>query len=313
MKCKWSIELPKEIIKQLLYQEEAILPKVGDSLDILSLYKDKEGAINACPHCEATNFIKHGKFKGIQRFKCKNKECYRTFSATTKSPWSYSKKDISLWYEYLNLMSVGKSIRYCADTLKMATSTAFYWRHKILSAKNLFVDPKKLSGTVELSKLNFKQNFKGNRSIEPFFLNNRRNVWVASAMDSNNNLLSRPICEGYFKNDFVEKTFFSKIDKDAYINVNTDKNLICLAKKHNKRIPKNTLDNSIIKSFNFNIKKWLKKFRGVASKYLWSYLSWYITIFRNSHKDIIKFMQLLTLENSFKSDKEFIKSEVCTN
>lgn len=313
MNRTFYIEIPDDIIKELLYKEEEILPKVENVLDIISLYKEKQKSINVCPHCESMDFIKHGTFKGIQRFKCKNEECYRTFSATTKSPWSYSKKDISLWFEYLNLMSVGKSIRYCADTLKIATSTAFYWRHKILSAKNSFVEPEKLMGTVELSKLNFKQNFKGDRNIDPFFRNNRRNIWVASAIDSHNNILSRPICECYFKNDFVEKTFFSKIDKNAFVNVSTDRNLIYLAKKHNRRIPKNTPDNTEIRLFNLNIKRWLRQFRGVASKYLWSYLSWYITIFKNNYKDIIKFMQLLTLENSFKSNKEFIKNEVCTN
>ena len=112
MEGKFAIELSKEFIEQLIYKDKEMLQKVENTLDIFSLYKEREKSIKACPHCQDIHFIKHGKFKGIQRFKCRNEECYRTFSVATKSPWSYSKKDISLWCEYLNLMSVGKSIRY---------------------------------------------------------------------------------------------------------------------------------------------------------------------------------------------------------
>ena len=307
-------EIPDDILKELLNKNDKELEKIQYTLDIKSLYKEKKASINCCPHCDSVYFIKHGCYKGLQRFKCKDEKCARTFSVTTKSPWSYSKKDISLWLEYLNLMSIGKSIRYCAQLLKIAPSTAFYWRHKILSAKTSFVEPEKLTGSVELFKVNFKQNFKGSRHIPPQFLNRRQNIWVASAIDIHDNLLSRPICDCYFKNDFVEKILFSKIDKAAFVNSYADTYLSYLSKKHNKKLKPSTSDNSlVIKSFSLNIKKWLKKFRGIASKYLWSYLSWYITIFRKNHEDILGFMKLLTLEDSFKSNKDFIKFEIYTN
>ncbi|MBB6623990.1 IS1 family transposase [Clostridium gasigenes] len=283
-----------------------------EKLNIVNLYNEKKESIKCCPRCQSTYFIKHGTYKGLQRFKCKNEECSCTFSVTTNSPWSYSKKNINLWIKYLELMMEGRSIRYCAKYLKINIATSFYWRHKILFAQNSFVEPKILTGCVEMFKVNFKQNFKGCRNIPPHFLRNRQTIWVASAIDVNNNILSRPISQGYFDYAFVEKSFYSKIDENAFINIYTDTNLCYLARKHNKNLTPCTSKNDlIIKSFGVNIKRWLYIFRGIATKYLWSYLSWYIILFKNIHHDIVKLIKLLTLENTFKSNKNFIKTEVC--
>ncbi|MEG0372021.1 MAG: hypothetical protein RR645_06980, partial [Clostridium sp.] len=59
-------------------------------LNYLYLYKERERSIQICPRCSSTNFIKHGTYNDIQRFKCKSKECACTFSAATSSPWRYS-------------------------------------------------------------------------------------------------------------------------------------------------------------------------------------------------------------------------------
>ncbi|HCW52890.1 MAG TPA: hypothetical protein DG753_03935 [Clostridium sp.] len=95
----------------------------------IDLYKDKK--FECCPHCQNTKFIKHGKYKGIQRYKCS--KCNRTFSNTTNSLWYYSKKDSNIWVKYIELFLQRKTLRECAAELKINLSTAFYWRHKILN------------------------------------------------------------------------------------------------------------------------------------------------------------------------------------
>ena len=55
------------------------------------LYDNKNIAkYSNCPHCHGKNFIKFGKYNGIQRYRCKT--CKKTFSNTTNSIWKYSKK-----------------------------------------------------------------------------------------------------------------------------------------------------------------------------------------------------------------------------
>ena len=52
------------------------------------IYKNKN--IECCPICGGNKYIKHGSYKEIQRYKCK--ECGKTFSNATNSLWSYSKE-----------------------------------------------------------------------------------------------------------------------------------------------------------------------------------------------------------------------------
>ena len=63
--------------------------------------------MKCCPICESIHYIKHGLYKEIQRYKCK--DCNKTFSKTTNSLWSYSKKSPELWIEFIELMVEKKS------------------------------------------------------------------------------------------------------------------------------------------------------------------------------------------------------------
>ena len=53
------------------------------------IYKNRY--IKECSNCNEKSYIKFGKYKWIQRYKCKS--CKKTFSKTTKALWSYSKKE----------------------------------------------------------------------------------------------------------------------------------------------------------------------------------------------------------------------------
>lgn len=37
-----------------------------------------------CPHCKGEEVIKYGSYNGIQRYKCKNSKCKRTFTKQTE-------------------------------------------------------------------------------------------------------------------------------------------------------------------------------------------------------------------------------------
>jgi len=86
------------------------------------IYKNRN--IECCSSCGGKKYIKYGSYKGIQRYKCK--ECRKTFSNTTNSLLSYSKKDINIWIEFVELMIQKKSLRFCAKKLKISITTAFY-------------------------------------------------------------------------------------------------------------------------------------------------------------------------------------------
>ncbi|WP_195430118.1 IS1 family transposase [Clostridium sp. D46t1_190503_E9] len=158
-----------------------------NELSIIDILKDKE--IRTCPNCNSNNFIKYGKYRGLQRFKCLNKNCGKTFSKKTNSIFSNSKKPLDLWLKYLILMNNEFSLRKCSAILGINLATSFYWRHKFLitqTSNNYNI----LKNYVEISKIIIKENFKGDRKARYY---NKENIFIACAMDSNKSLISKAI------------------------------------------------------------------------------------------------------------------------
>lgn len=281
-----------------------------NELAVVDILKDKK--IDVCPHCNCDKFIKYGKYKGLQRYKCINENCLKTFSKKTNSIFSNSKKPLDFWIKYLVLMNNNMSLRDCSSILGINLATSFYWRHKILStqAKN---NDNILKNYVEISKIIIKENFKGDRNAKNY---DKENIFVACAMDSNEIIVSKAISRRSISLAAIDKNFSKNLDKSAIISSYNDRYFEIYAKKHNnsifpvshkiildlvqqlssnnlvesnilsfKNINKALPSNSIfLHKFSLNIKKWLVRFRGVATKYLENYLNWHIIDFKYNYE-----------------------------
>ena len=86
-----------------------------------------------CPHCKSSHVSQNGKTSsGYQRFLCV--DCRKTFGEKVRPVWVGSHYPKKVWLEYIRLMNMGASIRTIAEALKINPTTAFFWRHKILTA-----------------------------------------------------------------------------------------------------------------------------------------------------------------------------------
>lgn len=327
MKCeiKTIIEYSDNPIKESNIKRN--FKAINDHLDYLNtidIFKNKE--IKYCPYCQNSEFIKNGKFKNIQRYKCKNINCSKTFSAKTNSPFSYSKKNITLWMKYLSLMNSGMSIRSCAHILGINIATSFYWRHKILVAEASNNNFNILKDYVEANKIMIKENFKGNRKSKTF---SKEKIFIVCAMDSNKSILSKAICRYSISLASISKNFYPYLDKSAFLATYGDRCLTAFAKKHNSTIPQNQIykfneikfenlnvkntfsytDLSLIHNFSYHIYRWLKRFKGVATKYLENYLSWYILDYKSNYSlgnsNQIILLKKLDSENKYLRVKDF--------
>ena len=100
-----------------------------------SSQKSYEKNKSLCPYCKGEKVIKYGFYNGIQRYKCKNEECGKTFNNDINNPFRYSKKFKKMWEKYFEVFIKGVSLRECALRMNITLVTAFFWRHK--SCKNL--------------------------------------------------------------------------------------------------------------------------------------------------------------------------------
>ena len=122
-----------------------------------------------CPRCQSHSTIRHGKFSKTsdrQRYKCKS--CGRTFTDLTGTPLAYVKKPTKLWDEVARRMREGRTCRQIAKELDIAVSTAFKWRHKILSSLRVRTDLSVvLGGIVEADETFFRRSYKGSHFKSP--------------------------------------------------------------------------------------------------------------------------------------------------
>ena len=251
--------------------------------------------IDCCPICSSKSYIKYGSYKEIQRYKCKI--CNKTFSKSTNSMISYSKKSPRQWFEFIELMMEKKSLRFCAKKLGINLGTAFYWRHKILHSLSIGITPDKLNGDIHIGKYIIKENFKGNRNITSSI---RRNIWIIGAKGQEEYLLAMPIFKDYWDLKAFKEKVYCKISKSSYIIPYGDRYLFNIAKKHNKKLyRKEHVIEERIKYFMLNLSEWFDSFYGIATKYLKKYLSWFALFNSDKLFNYIDILYFLNCKDGF--------------
>lgn len=278
------------------------LKKYKNQLFRKSLYEDRKENISCCPRCGHTTYIKFGFYKGIQRYKCKNNACEKTFSLATGCIWSYSKKSLEKWTEFLELMIEKKTLRVCASKLNINLGTAFYWRHKIIHAMTLHNIPTEFLGDVHMTTHKIKENFKGSRNISTL---ERQNIWVVSARGDRDVMMSLPICKGFWDYGEFNKIIYKKIDKSSYIRPYYDRYIHAIAKKHNRNIVNiGDIIERKIQNIRGDLIRWLQSFHGIATKYLKEYLCWFTIFYKDKVVNSLNIICEIAKEFNFISVKK---------
>ncbi len=116
------------------------------------------GEDRTCPHCGAHGAVANGKSRGMQRYLCRS--CNRTFGAVTGTPLSgLHRKD--LWLTFSECLANGDTVAVSAKRCGIAGSTAFRWRHRFLAGIKSTAE--KLKGIVEADETYFLESRKGDR------------------------------------------------------------------------------------------------------------------------------------------------------
>lgn len=257
--------------------------------EFVSVNLDETQLIDICRYCKSAYFFKWGRRDGMQRYKCKT--CKRTFNALTNTPLANLRKK-DKWIDYALCLKQGLSVRKAAKKCNIHRNTSFRWRHRFLG-NNTQVKANKLEGIVEMnSKIMFKS-YKGSRNVprKPryrglskkqkelskekftvFFSKNRasyvydkifKEVCDCNTEFSLDNIFQydsllfskrNSTYENFTKNKFVQHTLVIKRGNE----------------KKNKLVHLKNVDLYCAK-----LEEWASRFKGVATKYLDNYLSWY--------------------------------------
>ena len=164
-----SIDEIREMLKQMTEEQRLQLIHLcnieNDKCKIDKVYLQFKNN-HHCPHCGSNKINKNGtSTHKYPQFICRN--CHKTYTIRTNTIFYYSKKDISLWQEYIELFSQGLSLRKIVEKMdkKISYPTSFYWRHKILEVMKNFDNHDKLEGIVEADETYFEESQKGSRHM----------------------------------------------------------------------------------------------------------------------------------------------------
>lgn len=276
--------------------------KILDNFDF-RMWQNNNSKINIiskCPYCEGDKIIKYGIYRGSQRYKCQNDECGKTFTSKFHNQFRYSKKFKDKWEKYFELLNKGLTIRECAKKLNITIVTAFFWRHRFLydiKSKNYI---EKINSYVELTKMVVYENFKGSRNIK----NTKRDkIIVVNALNDSIDIIPIIAARNHLGFYEIRDNIIPRLDRKSYVKGIVDGRLKSFAKAFNeinnikvRKIKEKTIDTQ----YSIKTKKWIRKFRGVATKYLDHYLNLRLFEYKNNFED---------KKNIFLNEK--IKGDLC--
>ena len=113
-----------------------------------------------CPHCASEGAVSRGMARGLRRYQCKG--CGRTFNALSGTPLS-GLHHKERWLSFGASLAKGETVKASAARCDVAVSTAFRWRHRFLAAARS--DSEVLKGIVEADESYVLESRKGARGL----------------------------------------------------------------------------------------------------------------------------------------------------
>ena len=204
------------------------------------------------------------------------------------------------WLHQQDVLLQGLSVNKAAAALKVAATTAFRWRHRFLQLTQSVKAPE-LTGVVEADETFFLRSSKGQHPGRAA----RKRGGRASRKDRGMDLVpilvvrDRSGATADFLLDSVSKACVSealkpRIHSDAILC--TDGSAAMAAAALDLGVQHEALNLSAgqrvrgpwhiqnVNSYHGELKKWIERFRGVATDYLESYLGWFRALERASKR-----------------------------
>ena len=278
----------------------AALKGKGSACDAIRLIERQFEASPACGHCGERSFGHWGRSgNGFKRYTCKC--CGKTFTALTGTPLSgLHKRD--RWVEYARTLVEGISLRKAAKRCRIDLGTSFRWRHRFLR-KPKGIKAKSVKGIVEADETFFRRSAKGSRKLVGRAPRKRGEkakpglstddyAPVLIVRDRHGATTDQKLPD--LEAGTISACLAPIVESDALLVSDGRAAYGAFAEKHG------LLHISIVASqgqhvyegfhlqnvnnYTSRLKRWMRRFNGVATHYLDSYLGWWRMIDRDGDR-----------------------------
>ena len=288
------------------------------SFDDLITPSDSETLV-ACPCSVGHTIAKNGKDRnGKQRYICK--DCGKSFFAANHSLSSNTNQDISVWARFILGMLKHYTLSDLSEECNISRTTALHWRLRVFQALEHLLSQIKLNGVIAADDTRVDYNLKG-RHGEGFVMprnsrkrggdnniqnHNKNSLCVLCAVDENGNSFSKIVGFGNPSAIRICEGFKGKIDINSNGNILVTDGAKCFKQtvetynfrdwkrkktvfKGTKRVPdtKDSYHIQQINSYHSRLKRFLRNYNGISSRYLPGYLLLFDYLQNNKNTDHI--------------------------
>ena len=242
-----------------------------------------------CGHCRSKTVRTWSKPKPITRYMCD--ACGKTFTALTGTPLQNLRRR-DAWLKYAQCLADGISLRKAAKRCGIVLDTSFRWRHRFLQLPK---DKKAtaVAGVVEVDETYFLKSQKGARQVVGRKARKRGGKASRPGLsDEHTPVLIARDRTGETTDAMLDKVDSAEVTKHLGGVVQKDTLLISDGEKVYAAFAKAYALLHVwiiaskgehvwqgyhiqnVNSYTSGLKTWMIRFRGVATKYLDSYLGW---------------------------------------
>lgn len=246
--------------------------------------------ISECPHCHTGAPRRYGRATGLQRYKCHG--CDRTFNSLTGTPLSGLHRR-GQWQAFAQALIDGDSVRKSARRVGLHRNTAFRWRHRFLAAAAT-MQASLVSGIAEADETLVRRSAKGSRQLKRKARKRGGDqakpgrgddhVCVLVLRDRAGHTLTQTLES--FNHTAVDAAIGVRLDRDAvlcsdsapvYARYCTERGLLHepVNLSAGQRVRQRAFHVQNVNAYHSRLKGWLRRFNGVATRYLPNYLAWH--------------------------------------
>lgn len=292
MRHKAFVELLGQL-KQLTPEQrrQVVRQLKGRTASLVSGVSVEIPAPSACPHCHATaeRVGSWGQSHGLKRYRCR--DCGRTFNALTGSALAHLRKR-EQWARYTEALIEGVSLREAARRCQIDKNTAFRWRHRFLrdAAEHRAT---REAGIVEADETFFLESFKGQRHL-PRPSRHRGGVAGKRGLSAEQIpvlvVRDRSRQTADFKLEKLDAAHVTAVlrpllDAQAILCSDSAGVYAAFARAtgiahrainiaQGPRVIEGVFHIQNVNAYDSRLKGWMRRFHGVATKYLPNYLGW---------------------------------------
>ncbi|MHB1934662.1 MAG: IS1595 family transposase [Leptospirillum sp.] len=273
-----------------LLEKALISPDPREKVREILEKKGAENPVMRCPHCGGEDLYRWGVRSGLQRYRCR--ACRKTSNALTGSPLArlrYKEK----WLLYAEALKDGLSVRKAAKRCSVCPTTTFRWRHRFLKKIQEAKDTT-FRGIVEADETVFLESCKRKRNlphrpprkrggkaserglseeqIPVLIVRDRHGSTTDAVLPDRTKATLAPILTLILKGDALLCTDGALAYKAVAREYGIPHQPVNLRQK--QRVRQKVFHVQNVNAYSSRLKEWMRRFHGVATKYLPNYLGW---------------------------------------